>query len=340
MTLTGLKRGWRQNPAIQGLGVCSGLLAGLLVWELANDHSAGLAAIFVDGTRPGTMLILTLLTGFVWGASHHAGSAFRRDLALLIPQLRASADERDAMIQRYEQSAGTRSRVAGAIGSCLGVLVIAEDGGITPWLFSNQAWHHGFVAGIAVNGLLFWLMGRGAYHLIQSSRLIAGLSPMMPPVDLLDLRSYTPFARHGLRTAFVWLGGSSLASLIYLNQNQALMTALVIVVTVGLGIYSLFQPLRGARKTIVHAKERELERIREAIRACRGELLDGRLDASSNAARRIPGLLAYEARIASVREWPLDLPTFMRFALLVTLAVGSWLGGAVVELLLGSALGN
>ncbi len=42
------------------------------------------------------------------------------------------------MIQRYEQSAGTRSRVASAIGSFLGVLVIAEDGGSTPWVWIGR----------------------------------------------------------------------------------------------------------------------------------------------------------------------------------------------------------
>ena len=41
--------------------------------------------------------------------------------------------------------------------------------------------------------------------------------------------------------------------------------------------------------------------------------------------------LAWEARIESVREWPFDTPTLVRFALFLLIPLGSWLGGAVVE---------
>ena len=52
----------------------------------------------------------------------------------------------------------------------------------------------------------------------------------------------------------------------------------------------------------------------------------------------LPALLAAEARIASAREWPFDTPNALRFVFYVTLGVGSWLGGALVERLLGAAL--
>ena len=37
-------------------------------------------------------------------------------------------------------------------------------------------------------------------------------------------------------------------------------------------------------------------------------------------------------------DWPFDAPTLARFAVLLALATGSWLGGAVMERLLGSIL--
>ena len=45
-------------------------------------------------------------------------------------------------------------------------------------------------------------------------------------------------------------------------------------------------------------------------------------------------LVAYQALVRSVREWPFDLRTVSRSALLIVLGVGSWLGGAIVERLL------
>jgi hypothetical protein len=49
-------------------------------------------------------------------------------------------------------------------------------------------------------------------------------------------------------------------------------------------------------------------------------------------------LLAYRSLLESVREWPFDAPTMLRFALYLAIPLGSWLGGAFVERLLGAAL--
>ncbi|MFT5696261.1 MAG: hypothetical protein ACI9QQ_002241, partial [Myxococcota bacterium] len=133
-----------------------------------------------------------------------------------------------------------------------------------------------------------------------------------------------------------WIGGSTLASLIYIDQEQNVTTPLVILATVGLGVFSLLQPLRGAHATIQQAKERELAAIRDAIRGCRVQLLAA--GDARDPSQQISGLLAYEARIEAIRTWPLDVSTVVRFGLLVSVAVGSWLGGAVVEMLLDSAI--
>jgi len=55
---------------------------------------------------------------------------------------------------------------------------------------------------------------------------------------------------------------------------------------------------------------------------------------------RLSNLLAYRALLAGVRTWPFDLSTWVRFAVYVMLGLGSWLGGALVERLLGRALGS
>lgn len=39
-----------------------------------------------------------------------------------------------------------------------------------------------------------------------------------------------------------------------------------------------------------------------------------------------------------MREWPFDAPTLARFLLYVAIPLGSWIGGALVERLLGAAL--
>ena len=59
---------------------------------------------------------------------------------------------------------------------------------------------------------------------------------------------------------------------------------------------------------------------------------------SAEAGAKLPGLLAYKNEIESVREWPFDAPTLTRFFLYVAIPLGSWVGGALVERLLGAAL--
>jgi hypothetical protein len=50
-------------------------------------------------------------------------------------------------------------------------------------------------------------------------------------------------------------------------------------------------------------------------------------------------LLAYEARIEAVREWPIDTATLRRFGLFLLIPMASWIGGALVERLVDAALG-
>lgn len=60
------------------------------------------------------------------------------------------------------------------------------------------------------------------------------------------------------------------------------------------------------------------------------------LAGSRLSARREPcslaDLLAWEARIERVAEWPFDTPTLLRFALALLVPLGSWLGGALAQL--------
>ena len=95
--------------------------------------------------------------------------------------------------------------------------------------------------------------------------------------------------------------------------------------------------MRGIHLRILQAKQAELERVNAAIRgdskALTESLIGGRPGSLG-----LADLLAYRRFIESVREWPFDSPTILRFALYLAIPVGSWLGGAFVERLLAVAL--
>jgi hypothetical protein len=96
-------------------------------------------------------------------------------------------------------------------------------------------------------------------------------------------------------------------------------------------------PVRGLRRQIRARKAEELAKVREDIRRNRGLAAESGTE-SAEAGGRLPGLLAYMNQIESVREWPFDAPTLTRFFLYVAIPLGSWVGGALVERLLGAAL--
>jgi hypothetical protein len=103
------------------------------------------------------------------------------------------------------------------------------------------------------------------------------------------------------------------------------------------GTVALLLPVRGVRERIRETKNAELARIHAAIRGETNAL------GESVIARRaetvdLADLLAYRAHVQSVHEWPFDAPTMLRFALYLAIPIGSWLGGAMVERLLGAAL--
>ena len=71
--------------------------------------------------------------------------------------------------------------------------------------------------------------------------------------------------------------------------------------------------------------------MRQAIERHSRELFEPEEATASNPQPPLPALLAWEARVESIREWPFDTPTLVRFALFLLIPLGSWLGGAVVE---------
>jgi hypothetical protein len=320
------------QPVVLGCAVSAGLLALCFVWEAAFGHLGYLAEHSLFGPEmlgPRIALTVLILTGFMVGSHAYGRREIVRDVQDLGPLLHCSAAEHATLLREAESS---DRRAASWIGSLaaipIGLLVVTSRSPGVPYLLSDESWNHDLVWALGSNVLLFAILGRIAVQTFRANEFFSRIEVQLGPVDLLHPQALAPFARRGLRDAFLWIGGSSLASIIFVNQGFSWLTGLVIVGTLLLGTVAFLHPVRGLRRRIRAAKEAELERVRDAIRRAREELLGAVGD--SAAAARLPGLLAYEHRIASVREWPLDPPQIARFGLMIAVGLGSWLGGALV----------
>jgi hypothetical protein len=208
----------------------------------------------------------------------------------------------------------------------------------------------GFLAGIGVDLIgaraadaqAFWIGHRVWVHLLNPMVFsVIGLLVAMSAeraavyqeigrrarVSLGDIAPLAPFARVGLRTALLWFLGTSLASLLMVDTDSPMLVLSILVGTTIFAGASLIAPSRG-----VHERMRELKR--SELAALRGEI-----DRASAALRRsdaagaslLPALLAWEGRVRDAPEWPFDTSTWLRFALLLLVPLGSWLGGALAE---------
>jgi hypothetical protein len=146
-------------------------------------------------------------------------------------------------------------------------------------------------------------------------------------VTLGEIALLAPFARAGLRTALLWFVGTSLASLLLVDTDAPMLVLSILIVTSVIAGASLLAPSRGVHERLREAKRRELGWLRPEIVRASDALRRG----DGPGAVALPPLLAWEARVASAPEWPFDASTWLRFALLFLVPLGSWLGGALAE---------
>ena len=337
----------RSPPLVERLraapgAVALGTLAAIAVAYLATAMATGGFETLLDAEdpfhiRPGVRvdMVISLVLAFVLWTVLREPRATVRDLAGLRPVLDCSEEEYAALLQKALSA--SHSVAAGLLGAGFGLGVVLLTVWATPRSGTHLASAHPFAPSLQLawsmllTAGLFGLMGRLALGSIRVSRLFAELGRRRVRLRLLDPGSLQPFSRRGLTGAFQWFIGSGIAMLLFVDAAVPGLVAAVIAGTLALGVMSLLLPSRGIHQQLREAKRAELARVRQAIERSSRELFEPGDAAALEQQPSLPALLAWEARIESVREWPFDTPTLVRFALFLLIPLGSWLGGAVVE---------
>jgi len=324
------------------------------VW-LALALAAGTAALYlgwcaafastddlIDPSQPLSLatetrihLVIAVLIAFFVATRRYIGQRSPLELSRFQPLTCCSREEFARIVEEHRVSHGRHLRRAQVIGALVGLVVLPAAAGDPAALLRAHEWDARMVWGAVTSALLFALMGRAAYETVVDRRMLGWITREISEINLLDQGALEPFARQGLRRAFFWVGGSTIASLLALEVQRLWPLLAVLAATLLLATLAFLEPARSVRARLRDAKQGELERVRSEIVRVKGAALHSR---DGTEASRLSGLLAYESRIERVREWPFDTPTWARFAALALLATGSWLGGAVVERILGSVL--
>jgi hypothetical protein len=182
----------------------------------------------------------------------------------------------------------------------------------------------------------WWAVGLAMGLELMLGLRFSRLADHLGDLDLLDRGALAPFGRRAVRNVSLWMLLAAFLSVTYAGRGWAgAMLPLALVNLAGFAAVAFALPLLGVRRRLRAAKAEELARVRRALRVEREKALDP----AGSPPGRLGDLLALEARVESVREWPIEAPALARLAVFVTIGLGSWVGAALVEKLLGRVLG-
>jgi len=325
--------------------VWTGVVIGtaLVLLYVASCLAFGHLAEVVAGTAPEhiyrdirTAMVTIAGVAFVPAARVYLARATHRNLRQLWPAL--SPEGRRIVAERSQ--AGGASLLARVLQPAVAVLMLgflfttlaADPGLVTSsryWIVEHL-WHW------VLLGPLGWMMGSLAAAMVEDSRLFQRLARDLPEVDLLDHSAFAPCVRQGLMGALIWILFLSVSSSLLLDLDVSGPWGVMAPAVLGIAILALVIPVWGAHQRIQEVKRDTLRGLRREIQTSEGALHTHPEDGAN--ASRLRALLAYEARIERVREWPFDASTVLRMTFYMALGVSSWLGAALVERIVDALL--
>jgi hypothetical protein len=275
-----------------------------------------------------------LFMGFTLAVSAASIRGARQDVETLRPHLEASGEDPAALDRQIFRYQRTPLLAVGLVFGGLAATTVADD---SLWLDGRPAWTHPAMLWLAARNFFnWWFVGRAMALDLMLGRAFSRLGDRLAAFDLLDRAPLAPFGRRALRNVLFWMLLAAFLSLAALGEG---VSNLLWVGLAWLGAFALtvfVLPLLGVHRRLRTLKRSELARVRAAIADAREQTLG---PARQPAGGRLADLLAYESRLQSVPEWPIDAGTLLRLALYLAIGLGSWLGAAVVERALDTALG-
>jgi hypothetical protein len=327
-----LSRALGVGPFWFGLGTLLAYLLLWLAWGVVIDASGGVPCWQSGWPRIRWELVNAVMIAYLAAATAVAVEGARRDLRALRPRLAGTPEEFEDLLDRATNTPARWLHLAGALGVVVGVLIVDLD----PHVWGGRRFDLANPELVWVffrNVLTNWLAWRlGAHELV----LAAGFTRAARRVslDLLDARPLSPFARKSQRSVGLWAGFLVIFSTFWLGDVAGSANAFFLVLILAFLVPIYLVPLLGVHRRLVAAKQGELDRVNERIR----RMIPGE-GAAPAAQASLADWIAWRRLVEDAREWPLEAPALVRSLLFVTLGVGSWLGGALVERLLGAILG-
>jgi hypothetical protein len=279
-------------------------------------------------------VVLVVLAAFVPTAERYAQLGARRNLDALEPVL--GPDAFAPLRGRVLRGDPRRRRLAGLFGLLLAPTAALFIDRNPALYFQAGYWSVENAWSWVLSACFCFALGRFMNTTLEISHRFSALADELAVIDLFDPAPLAPFARQGLLLALLWLLLPSIFAANAMDPGFAFPIAILGLLCLAIATAGLLLPVLGVHRRLRDAKAAERARV---LAAMRGEA--GALSASPIAPRAstasLADLVAWQGFVDSASEWPYDAGMRLRFALYLAIPVGSWLGGALVERLLGAA---
>jgi hypothetical protein len=308
-TLAALRNGVVATVVLAGIGVTMVLVTA--------DDSGALYRNCVS------VLTNALVIGYVVGIVGPNFARLAGDVERLAPLL--SGDACSAMRVALADTTPRAVWTARLLGLAYGVLV---NVGLLAALLSGRRDVRVYAWVLVLVPVLWAVVFPALWRLYRVSRLMYGLGRDAVRVDLDDLQPLGVFADVGVRHLLLIVIGLAFVPIqgILLGGLDALDFVPALIATLPIAIAALLLPVLGVRRSVVAAKQGELDRLGELLRR-----------AEPHGERHL--LLALRrGQIAAVPEWPFTLGSAARIAFYVIIPPCAWIAAAVVENWVSSAL--
>lgn len=182
---------------------------------------------------------------------------------------------------------------------------------------------------LIAGGLLTGLLGWGIYSSLSAMKLFTGLQHRPLDINIFDLRPLQSIGRWSLGIALFWIGGSVM-SLLFAPQLAPNVEVLVLYGTLILTpVLVFFLNMLSTRQTIVKAKERKLDMVRDHLAAASLALEErteqGHLEDAEALLGSIAAWVTYEQKVKQVPEWPYTADIRRSLVLSTLLPLAVWI---------------
>lgn len=179
--------------------------------------------------------------------------------------------------------------------------------------------------------LLIWLVMTTAIASLTDNALLFRQMASRVKINILNPRTLTPFGSVAVSSTLALIGAQAAFPAMMIDTDYYVTFLPGLVATAVPMIFLFFLPILPVHRRLVAAKRGELARVTHAISEASGEEIP--IDYE-----RVNPLLTYRREISATPEWPFDTSVVSRLAIYLIIPPLTWIGAALIEILIDSAL--